>query len=62
MKIKNYLKLMVVNFTFLVTSVALMLVIGYASIFFLGKDNPIEEISEAVIQAETGKSINLSYQ
>lgn len=60
MKIKNYLKLMFLNFSFLVTSVAVMLAIGYLSVRFLGKDNPVEEISEAVIQAETGKSIHLS--
>ncbi len=60
MKVKNYLKLMLINFSFLVASVALMLVIGYVSVIFLGKDNPVEEISEAVIQAETGKSIDLT--
>jgi len=60
MKIKNYFKLILMNFSFLVTSVDLMLVIGYVSVAFLGKDNSVEEMAEAVIEAEAGKNINLT--
>jgi uncharacterized protein YpmB len=40
--------------------VALSVIVGVASYFYLGPDNPIEEECEAIIQAETGANIDLS--
>lgn len=37
-------------------------VIAVGSIFFLGKNNPVEKIAEQVIKIETGKDVNLSDQ
>lgn len=40
--------------------VFLSAVIGFASIYMLGNDNSIEEISEEIIKQETGLDIDLS--
>ncbi len=40
--------------------VFLSVVIGFASIYILGNDNSIEEISEEIIKQETGIDIDLS--
>lgn len=34
--------------------------IGYASSYFLGDDNKIEEACESIIEAQTGKNIDLT--
>jgi len=39
--------------------IALVLV-GYSSVMFLGKDNPIEEEVEKVIEIETGVKVDLT--
>ena len=44
--------------TILVTVSAL--IIGIGSGYFLGKDNPIEEICEEIIELETGKDVDLT--
>jgi len=36
------------------------IIIGLISIQFMGNDNPIEELSEKIIQDETGITIDLS--
>lgn len=40
--------------------IALALVIGVCSIYFMGADNVVEEISEEIIKAKTGQDIDLS--
>ncbi len=35
-------------------------IVGAISIKYLGPENPIEEASEAIIEVETGKKIDLS--
>lgn len=40
--------------------IILVVIIGFSSVYFLGDDNPIEEISEKIIQAETGVDIDLT--
>jgi hypothetical protein len=54
---KEVLKTIILNKYFIVFLVA---VIGACSIYFLGNDNPIEEISEEIIKQETGLDIDLS--
>lgn len=34
--------------------------IGYASSYFLGKDNPVEESCESIIKEQTGVDIDLT--
>jgi hypothetical protein len=34
--------------------------IGFGSIFVLGRDNPVEQISEAIIKDETGIDIDFT--
>jgi hypothetical protein len=40
--------------------IATVTVLGLASRYFLGADNPVEEVCEDVIQNETGAEIDLS--
>lgn len=40
--------------------VGVALVVGFVSQFFLGADNPVEEIAEKVIEEETGETVDLS--
>ncbi len=40
--------------------VLLAVIIGLGSIYFLGNDNPIEEISEEIIKEEIGLDVDLS--
>ena len=40
--------------------VILVIIVGISSAYFLGDDNPIEEIAEEVIQEETGVNIDLT--
>ena len=54
---KEVLKTIILNKYFIVFLVA---VIGFGSIYFLGNDNSIEEISEEIIKQETGLDIDLS--
>ena len=44
--------------TILITVSAL--IIGIGSGYFLGKDNPVEEICEEIIELETGKDVDLT--
>lgn len=39
---------------------ALAVIIGIISIYFFGKDNPVEEACEDIIKKETGADIDLS--
>lgn len=39
---------------------ALALMAGIVSIFYLGADNPIEQVSESIILKETGFQIDIS--
>jgi hypothetical protein len=39
---------------------ALALMAGIISIFYLGADNPVEQVSEAIILKETGFQIDIS--
>lgn len=40
--------------------VGLAIVVGVVSQFFMGPDNPIEEIAEKIIESETGEKVDLS--
>lgn len=40
--------------------IILAIIIGLGSVYFLGDDNPVEEVSEKVIQEETGVNIDLT--
>lgn len=40
--------------------VILVIIVGISSAYFLGDDNPVEEIAEEVIQEETGVNIDLT--
>ena len=40
--------------------VAAAAIIGYASYWYFGKDNAVEEACEQVIQKETGQTVDLS--
>jgi len=40
--------------------IILAIIIGLGSTYFLGDDNPVEEVSEKVIQEETGVNIDLT--
>lgn len=40
--------------------VILAIIVGISSAYFLGDDNPVEEIAEEVIQEETGINIDLT--
>lgn len=40
--------------------IILAVIIGLGSVYFLGNDNPVEEISEKVIEEETGVNIDLT--
>jgi len=40
--------------------VAISAIVAIISIFFLGKDNPVEEACEDIIKKETGLDIDLS--
>lgn len=40
--------------------IAIVVITGLVSIYFLGDDNPIEELSEALILKETGLDIEFS--
>lgn len=40
--------------------VGICLVGGLASTYFLGDDNPVEEVAEEVIKKETGMDVDLS--
>lgn len=40
--------------------VASAAIIGYASYWYFGKDNAVEEACEQVIQKETGQTVDLS--
>jgi hypothetical protein len=42
----------------LITTIAI--VIGFGSIYFLGKYNPIEQEAEKIVEAETGMVVDLS--
>lgn len=44
----------------LVTILMISISVAYASVVFLGRDNPIEEEAEKVIEAETGLKIDLT--
>lgn len=44
---------------FLATLFVAML-IGIGSVFVLGRDNPVEQVAEAVIKAETGLDIDFT--
>lgn len=46
----------------IITAIIVILtgIIGYASYYFLGKDNAVEEACEAIIKAETGSDVELS--
>ncbi len=35
-------------------------IVGITSTYFLGPDNPIEEVAEDVIEEETGKKVDLT--
>lgn len=41
-------------------TVGLAIVVGAVSAKYLGNDNPVEEVAEAVIQAKTGINVDLS--
>jgi hypothetical protein len=40
--------------------VILVIILGISSAYFLGDDNPVEEIAEKVIQEKTGGKIDLT--
>lgn len=40
--------------------IILAIIIGLSSVYFLGEDNPVEEVSEKIIQEETGINIDLT--
>jgi hypothetical protein len=40
--------------------VGIVATIGFISKYYLGKDNPVEEECEKIIEDETGKKIDLS--
>lgn len=44
----------------IIAIIGLVAGIGYASSFFLGDDNAVEEVCEKVIAIETGKDIDLT--
>jgi len=49
------------NMWIIITTAATAFIIGMSSIFFLGEDNPIEELSEEIIEHITGiEEIDLS--
>ena len=40
--------------------VILIVILGVGSVYFLGDDNPVEEICEEIIEEETGIKIDLT--
>jgi len=48
---KNIIKMIIIILT---------IIIGITSTYFLGNDNPVEEIAEKVIEEETGIDIDLT--
>jgi hypothetical protein len=38
----------------------LVIILGVGSVYFLGDDNPVEEIAEEIIEEETGIKIDLT--
>jgi uncharacterized protein YpmB len=38
----------------------LVVILGVGSVYFLGDDNPVEEIAEEIIEEETGIKIDLT--
>jgi hypothetical protein len=40
--------------------IILTIIIGITSTYFLGNDNPVEEIAEKIIEEETGVNIDLT--
>lgn len=47
-------------YQYIVLIVIISLIIGYLSVPFLGKNNPIEEAVEEIIRQETGISLELT--
>lgn len=45
---------------FVVMIIFILVIIAYSSVFFLGKNNPIELEIEKVIETETGLKIDLT--
>jgi len=66
--IPQELKTMMLNFyttkiqpnLWLIVLVLILVIVGYGSVLFLGKDNKIELEIEAVIEAETGVKVDLT--
>jgi len=56
-KLKKFFKKIIRNKILVTIIVAL---IGISSVFFFGKDNPVEEIAEEIIKEETGLDIDLT--
>jgi hypothetical protein len=44
----------------MVAAVFSAMVVTIASVFFLGKDNPVEQAAEAVVKAETGLDVDFT--
>ena len=44
----------------IISIVAFVALVGYASSFFLGDDNKVEEACESVIEAQTGLDVDLT--
>jgi hypothetical protein len=44
----------------LVVMLVISIAVAYTAVYFLGKDNPIEQEVEQVIEAETGVKIDLT--
>lgn len=40
--------------------IILIVILGVGSVYFLGDDNPVEEICEEIIEEETGIKIDLT--
>lgn len=48
------------SFIITISIVGIVAAIGYLSQYYLGKDNPVEEECEKIIEDQTGKKIDLS--
>ena len=61
MKFKNIVKIIFFNnFLTLIVLIFFLMLIGYVSVIFLGGNNEIEEISEAIIEKEIGVHVDLT--
>lgn len=59
-EISDKLKLFFSNSKYIIVITIVCLIIAYASVAFLGKDNIVEQEIEKVIQIETGISLDLT--